>query len=195
MNVFLWGFLSFFILFSCAIGETGAKSMNKHPVVLMTTSLGKVQIELYPDKAPVTVKNFLTYVNEKFYDGTTFHRVIPKFMIQGGGFLPNMNQKQTNATITNEAGNGLKNGEGTIAMARTNDVNSATSQFFINVADNAFLDHRDDTAQGFGYCVFGKVISGMDVVHKIEHVATQTIGPFQNVPSTPVIIESIRLEK
>ncbi len=166
---------------------------EKAPVVVLKTSMGEVKIELYPDKAPITVKNFLDYVEAKHYDGTIFHRVIPQFMIQGGGFTPDMQQKPTKAPIKNEAGNGLKNTNGTIAMARTGVVDSATSQFFINTKDNAFLDHRDETPSGFGYAVFGKVVSGMDVLKKIEAVPTTTKGPHQNVPTTPVVIESARL--
>ena len=166
---------------------------GKNPAVVVKTSLGEVTIELYPDKAPITVKNFLEYVEAKQYDGTIFHRVIPAFMIQGGGFTPDMQQKSTRAPIKNEAGNGLKNVPGTIAMARTGVVDSATAQFFINTKDNAFLDHRDETPAGFGYAVFGKVVSDMDVVGKIEAVATTSKGPHQNVPSTPVVIESVRL--
>jgi cyclophilin family peptidyl-prolyl cis-trans isomerase len=135
----------------------------------------------------------IVYVNEKFYDGTIFHRVIPAFMIQGGGFDKDMNQKKTKAPIKNEAGNGLKNTSGTIAMARTSDPNSATAQFFINTKDNAFLDHKNDSPQGMGYAVFGKVVGGMDVVKKIEQVQTTTKKPNENVPVTPVIIESVRV--
>src|SRR5581483_12431173 len=147
-----------------------AKSKGGNPVVIISTSIGDIKIELYPDKAPETVKNFLSYVNDKFYDGTIFHRVIPGFMIQGGGFTPDMQQKPTNPSVKNEAANGLKNEVGTLAMARTPDPNSATAQFFINVKDNDFLDYKDSSVQGFGYCVFGKVIEGMDVVRKIELV-------------------------
>ena len=164
-----------------------------NPVVVMKTSMGEVKIELDKAKAPVTVDNFLGYVNDKFYDGTIFHRVIPAFMIQGGGFDKDMTQKKTKAPIKNEAGNGLKNLTGTIAMARTGDPNSATAQFFINTKDNAFLDHKNDTPQGMGYAVFGKVVDGMDVVKKIEQVQTTTRSPYENVPVTPVIIESIRV--
>jgi cyclophilin family peptidyl-prolyl cis-trans isomerase len=164
-----------------------------NPVVLMKTSLGDVTIELDKAKAPVTVENFLVYVNDKFYDGTVFHRVIPAFMIQGGGFDKDMNQKKTKAPIKNEAGNGLKNTNGTLAMARTSDPNSATAQFFINTKDNPFLDHRNDTPQGYGYAVFGKVVGGVDVVKKIEQVQTTTRAPHENVPATAVIIESVRV--
>jgi len=174
------------------VTTVGAKE-GGNPVVVMKTSLGDVKIELDKAKAPVTVDNFLVYVNDKFYDGTIFHRVIPAFMIQGGGFDKDMNQKKTKAPIKNEAGNGLKNVTGTIAMARTSDPNSATAQFFINTKDNAFLDHKNDSAQGYGYAVFGKVVDGMDVVKKIEQVQTTTRPPYENVPVTPVVIESIRV--
>jgi cyclophilin family peptidyl-prolyl cis-trans isomerase len=174
-----------------AAGAGAAEGGN--PVVLMKTSMGDVKIELDKGKAPVTVENFLVYVNDKFYDGTIFHRVIPAFMIQGGGFDKDMNQKKTKAPIKNEAGNGLKNLNGTIAMARTGDPNSATAQFFINTKDNPFLDHKNDTPQGMGYAVFGKVVDGADVVKKIEQVQTTTRSPYENVPVTPVIIESIRV--
>ena len=174
------------------VTTVGAKE-GGNPVVVMKTSLGDVKIELDKAKAPVTVDNFLVYVNDKFYDGTIFHRVIPAFMIQGGGFDKDMNQKKTKAPIKNEAGNGLKNVTGTIAMARTSDPNSATAQFFINTKDNAFLDHKNDTPQGYGYAVFGKVVDGMDVVKKIEQVQTTTRPPYENVPVTPVVIESIRV--
>ncbi len=172
-----------------------AQAEGKNPMVLISTSLGDIKVELDAQKAPATVQNFLSYVNDKFYDGTTFHRVIPGFMIQGGGMDKDMKEKATKAPIKNEAGNGLKNLNGTIAMARTSDPNSATAQFFINTKDNAFLDHRDDSVQGYGYAVFGKVVDGMDVVKKIEAVQTTTKMPHQNVPVTPVVIESVTLEK
>jgi len=168
-------------------------SAAKAPRVLMKTSLGEITIELYPDKAPITVKNFLDYVDAKFYDGTIFHRVIPGFMNQGGGFTADMQQKPTRAPIKNEAGNGLKNTVGTVAMARTGVVDSATAQFFVNTADNAFLDHRDETAPGFGYAVFGKVVNGIDVVKKIAAVPTANKGGLQNVPVTAIVIESVRM--
>jgi len=177
----------------CTMAEDGKPQNPNDPIVLMSTSLGDVKIELFKDKAPATVENFLSYVNEKAYDGTIFHRVIPAFMIQGGGFTTDMKQKPTKAPIKNEAGNGLKNGLGTIAMARTSDVDSATAQFFINTKDNVFLDHKDDTMQGFGYCVFGKVIEGLNVVQKIEAVETGTKGMYENVPNEPVVIKSIRV--
>ena len=183
------------LLVMAAYAATAARAEGKNPMVLMSTSMGDIKIELNEEKAPVTVKNFLAYVNDKFYDGTIFHRVIPDFMIQGGGFDKDMNQKATKAPIKNEAGNGLKNEVGTIAMARTGVVDSATAQFFINVKDNAFLNHRDESAGGFGYAVFAKVVDGMDVVHKIEHVQTTTKGPNQNVPVEGVIIKSITMVK
>ena len=166
-------------------GETPVK----HPTVVMKTSLGSVTIELYPDEAPESVKNFLQYVNDKFYDGTIFHRVISNFMVQGGGFTPDGKQKATRAPIKNEAANKVKNELGTVAMARTSEPNSATAQFFINVKDNGFLDYRDSSPQGIGYCVFGKVTAGMDVVDKIKAVPTGA----QDVPKTQVVIESIRV--
>jgi cyclophilin family peptidyl-prolyl cis-trans isomerase len=168
---------------------------GKNPMVLISTSMGDIKVELYEDKAPIAVKNFLAYVNDKYYDGLIFHRVIPDFMIQGGGMDKDMKEKATKPPIKNEAGNGLKNDTGTLAMARTGVVDSATAQFFINVKDNAFLNHRDDTQAGYGYAVFGKVVDGMDVVHKIEHVQTGNKGPHQNVPTEPVVIKSITLLK
>lgn len=165
----------------------------KHTRVLMKTSLGDIKIELFDDRAPITVKNFLAYVQDRFYDGTIFHRVIPNFMIQGGGFDKNLDPKPTKPPIKNEATNGLKNVTGTIAMARTSVVDSATSQFFINVKDNAFLDHRDASPQGYGYAVFGKVVEGMDVVLKIAQVPTQRVGMHEAVPKEPVVIESVRI--
>jgi cyclophilin family peptidyl-prolyl cis-trans isomerase len=160
-------------------------------VVVMDTSLGAVTIELDGDKAPVTVANFLGYVDDKFYDGTVFHRVIPDFMIQGGGFAVGMRQKPTKASIKNESTNGLANKRGTLAMARTNNPDSATAQFFINVKDNDFLD-RAKAGDKVGYCVFGKVTAGMDVVDKIKAVKTGSRGGFQDVPAQDVVINSIR---
>lgn len=165
-----------------------------NPVVKMATSLGTIRIELDAERAPATTQNFLSYVNDKFYDGLIFHRVIPGFMIQGGGFDAQMSQKQTKSPIKNEAANGLKNETGTIAMARTNAVDSATAQFFINVKDNDFLNHRSTSADGFGYAVFGRVIEGMDVVQKIEKVKTGNRGFHQDVPVETVVIESVTVE-
>jgi cyclophilin family peptidyl-prolyl cis-trans isomerase len=170
---------------------SGEKGTN--PVVLMQTNKGAIKIELDQEKAPISVRNFLDYVKAGHYDGTIFHRVIPGFMIQGGGFDAKMLQKPTGAPIKNEATNGLKNLTGTIAMARTNVVDSATAQFFINVVDNAFLDHKNQSPQGFGYAVFGKVVEGMDVVKTIEKVPTANRGGHQNVPVDAVVIESVRL--
>lgn len=166
-----------------------AMSEDKNPEVLFKTSMGDIVIELYPDKAPVTVKNFLRYVSEGKYDGTIFHRVIDGFMIQGGGMTPDMKEQQTYAPIKNEAGNGLKNDKGTIAMARTQVVDSATAQFFINLKDNDFLNHRDESPRGYGYAVFGKVVKGMDVVEKIGKVKTGAKGFHRDVPKEPVVIE------
>jgi len=161
--------------------------------VLIKTNLGDMTVELYPDKAPKSVENFLAYVNGKFYDGTIFHRVIDNFMIQGGGFTPELRQKATRPAIANEAKNGLSNTRGTLAMARTGDPNSATAQFFINVVDNPRLDFTSEAnGSTWGYCVFGKVISGLDVVDKIKAVPTGAQGPFKSdVPTTPVVIEKI----
>ena len=172
------------------VAANGARAAN--PVVVMETSAGTVKIELFEDKAPITVKNFLTYVEDKHYDGLIFHRVIEDFMIQGGGFEPGMKEKKTKDPIKNEAANGLSNLRGTLAMARTNDPNSATAQFFINVKDNKFLDKADTNA---GYAVFAKVIEGMDVVDKIKAVKTSTKGSHENVPKEDVVIKSIRLVK
>lgn len=161
-----------------------------NPTVVMTTSAGTITIELYEDKAPITVKNFLGYVDDKFYDGTIFHRVISNFMVQGGGFLPGMSQKKTKANIKNESGNGLSNKVGTLAMARTSVPDSASSQFFINLVDNEFLD-RAKSQDGVGYCVFGKVTEGMDVVNKIKAVKTGTKAGHENVPLQDVTIQSV----
>ena len=162
--------------------------------VKMETSMGDITLELNGDKAPDTVANFVEYANAGFYDGTIFHRVIEKFMIQGGGFDADMKQKKTNAPIRNEADNGLKNDTGTIAMARTSDPNSATAQFFINVKDNDFLNHTAPTTQGWGYAVFGKVTDGMDVVHTIEKVDTSIRSGMQDVPSETVTINKVTVQ-
>ncbi len=159
------------------------------PVVVLDTSLGQVWVMLDPDAAPATVANFLAYVEAGSYDGTVFHRVIPGFMAQGGGFDMAMVRRDTRAPVMNEADNGLRNARGTIAMARTGDPHSATSQFFINLKDNAFLDHTSKTPQGWGYCVFGKVVRGMDVVDSMAAVPTTSKGMMQDVPSTPIVIQ------
>jgi cyclophilin family peptidyl-prolyl cis-trans isomerase len=185
--------LTSFVLVYLILSLTGATMSEAKTVkVMMKTSLGEIEIELDEDKAPITVKNFLSYVDERFYDGTIFHRVIKNFMIQGGGFGTDMQQKKTKAAIKNEADNGLKNVTGTIAMARTMVVDSATAQFFINVKDNSSLDFRDKSSHGFGYAVFGKVTKGMDVVEKIKSVPTTSKSMHQDVPVTTVIIESIK---
>jgi peptidyl-prolyl cis-trans isomerase B (cyclophilin B) len=165
--------------------------MASSNTVVMETSQGTVKIELDAAKAPISVKNFLAYVDDKFYDGTIFHRVIPNFMIQGGGFQPGMKQKATKGEIKNESANGLSNARGTLAMARTSVPDSATSQFFINVKDNTFLD-KAQAQDGVGYAVFGKVIEGMDVVDKIKAVKTGTKGGHGDVPLVDVMINSIR---
>jgi peptidyl-prolyl cis-trans isomerase B (cyclophilin B) len=186
------------ILFCLAAGpvpgqEKAAPKEGKNPMVLLSTNMGDIKIELFPDKAPKTVENFLAYVKSGQYDGLIFHRVIPGFMIQGGGLDKDMREKKTERPpIQNEASNGLKNTVGTVAMARTSDPHSASAQFFINVKDNGFLDHRSQTPQGWGYAVFGKVTEGMDVVRKIENVPTTTKGPHQNVPQEAVVIQSAR---
>ena len=166
-----------------------------YPVVVIETSMGTIKVELYEDKAPITVKNFLSYVDKKHYDGTIFHRVINGFMVQGGGFDETMKERDTAAPIKNEAANGLKNTVGMLAMARTNVPDSATAQFFINVKDNTFLDFRDPSPQGIGYAVFGKVISGMDVVDKIKAVRTTMKNGMGDVPEQAVIMKSVKREK
>ena len=171
---------------ACALLALPAVAAN--PMVKMTTNLGEMEIELFPDKAPLTVDNFLKYVDAGFYNGTLFHRVIPGFMIQGGGFTVGMQQKPTQPPVQNEADNGLKNTVGTLAMARTMDPHSATAQFFINVANNGFLDHTQKSLNGWGYAVFGKVTRGLDVAMKIADVPRGTVGPFGDVPKQDVII-------
>lgn len=168
--------------------------MAAQPEIKINTNQGPIILELYPEKAPKTVENFLSYVNDGFYNGTIFHRVIANFMIQGGGFDQALTQKPTKSPIENEAANGLRNETGTIAMARTSDPHSATAQFFINVANNAFLNHTAPTMRGYGYTVFGKVIEGMDVVNKIAASSTGSKGIFaSDVPKNTIIIESIEL--
>ena len=172
--------------------DTNTVSTASNVVVIIETSEGNITAELFASKAPASVSNFLAYVDSQFYDGTIFHRVIKNFMVQGGGFTPQMVQKSTKPPVKNEAGNGLKNERGTLAMARTAVVDSATAQFFINLVDNGFLDHRNDTPQGFGYCVFGKVIEGLNVVDDIGKVRTGNKSGFDDVPMEPVTIKSIR---
>lgn len=166
-----------------------AGAVPQNPRVELQTTLGGIELELYPVKAPLSVRNFLHYVRAGFYNGTVFHRVIPGFMIQGGGFTTALKEKPTGAPIRNEADNGLKNRVGTISMARTSDPNSATAQFFINTADNHFLNFRAKTTTGWGYAVFGRVIRGMGVVRRIEAVPTETLGPFQHLPVHAVVIK------
>ncbi len=167
--------------------DTTPKGGN--PVVQLDTSMGSIKVELYPEKSPISVKNFLAYVREGHYDGLIFHRVIKDFMIQGGGFTKDMQERKgKHPPIKNEADNGLKNERGTLAMARTGVVDSATAQFFINTVNNDFLNHKGKTPQGYGYAVFGKVIEGLDVVDKIRAVPTGSAGSFQDVPKSPVTI-------
>jgi peptidyl-prolyl cis-trans isomerase B (cyclophilin B) len=168
-------------------------STEKNPRAILETSMGNITVELFKDKAPISVRNFLSYAKEEFYDGLIFHRVIKEFMIQGGGMDTNMQAKKTKFAIKNEATNGLSNKRGTLAMARTSVVDSATAQFFINVVDNAFLDHRGKTPDLFGYAVFGQVVDGMDVVDAIRQVKTGSKGGHSDVPLEPVTIKSLKL--
>lgn len=169
--------------------------MENNTIVVLETSKGNIEIQLFEKEAPISTENFLNYVNEGYYDGLIFHRVINDFMIQGGGFDKDMNQKPAKEPIKNEATNGLKNDLGTISMARTNVIDSATSQFFINVKNNDFLNHRDTSMQGYGYAVFGKVISGMEIVNEIKSVSTRAVKGFQDVPLEPVIINKAYMKK
>ena len=171
----------------------GDDSKGETRMVTLTTSLGAIELQLDAGSAPKTVSNFITYVEDGYYDGTLFHRVIPNFMIQGGGMRAGLVENPTRAPIQNEADNGLKNLRGTIAMARTGDPHSATAQFFINLKDNSFLDHTEKSPAGWGYAVFGQVISGMDVVDRIASVETGSVGYHENVPIDDVIIEHARL--
>lgn len=167
----------------------------KNPVVNIETTAGEIHIELFKDQAPIGVKNFLDYVDSGYYAGTIFHRVIPGFMVQGGGFDKDLKKKEGKAPIANEAHNGLRNDTGTVAYARTNIVNSATSQFFINTVDNNYLNHRAKTPTGYGYSVFGKVVKGMSVVNKISKTKTGSVKGYQDVPVQPIIIKSAKLVK
>ncbi|MCK9529778.1 MAG: peptidylprolyl isomerase [Gammaproteobacteria bacterium] len=171
----------------------GTAAAANNPRVSLDTSLGEIVVELDPAKAPKTVENFLQYVRDGHYDGTIFHRVIDGFMIQGGGFTADMEQKPTRGPIMNEADNGLRNAVGTIAMARTNDPHSATAQFFINVANNSGLDFREKTPRAWGYAVFGRVVEGMGVVGQIKSAPTTSVGPFQDVPREPIVIRKATL--
>ncbi len=176
------------LLLPLASFAAGPAAETANPRVRMTTSAGVIELELDVQKAPKSTANFMRYVDSGFYNGTIFHRVIPRFMIQGGGFKPGMKEKKTGEPIQNEADNGLKNTAGTIAMARTPDPHSASAQFFINTVDNLSLDHRDKTLYGWGYAVFGKVTKGMDVVKKIEQAANGNVGMHQNVPLQNIVI-------
>ena len=184
--------VSALVVLAAVVPGNTEETAKGNPKVVLDTSKGEIVIELFADKAPVTVQNFLAYVDAKFYDGTIFHRVIPNFMIQGGGFTADMNQKTTNDPIENEADNGLKNQRGTIAMARTSDPHSATGQFFINSVDNDFLNFKSKTPQGWGYAVFGKVVEGIEVIDNISAVKTKTQGMYQDVPAEAVVINSAR---
>ena len=179
---------------TCALALSITIAFAANPQVELKTNLGIITVELYPDKAPQTVKNFLEYVQSDFYKGTVFHRVIAGFMIQGGGFSQDFTQKPVRDPVQNEAANGLKNETGTIAMARTPNPHSATAQFFINVGQNTFLNHTAPNARGYGYAVFGRVVKGMDVVNKIAQLATGPGGPFpSDVPRQEVVIQDVRL--
>ena len=204
VRVWLLSFLSFSMAVSSFGADDTKLSANRNdnvtektkdpgnPVIVIETSLGTIKAELWPDKARETVENFLHYTDDHFYDGLIFHRVMKRFMIQGGGFTPDMKEKSTRSPIQNEARSDTRNDRGTLAMARTSIINSATSQFFINLIDNGFLNHRNDTPQGFGYCVFGQVIEGIEIVDKIGATKTGNHGRFSDVPVTTVTIKSIR---
>jgi len=182
------------VLLTLSVALAGNAVAQDTPQVRLETSKGAITLELYPEKAPKSVENFLGYVRDGFYDGTIFHRVIDGFMVQGGGFTQDYTRKPTQAPIENEADNGLSNRTGTVAMARTRDPHSATAQFFINVSDNTFLDHTAKSPRGWGYAVFGEVVDGMDVVNAIKSVKTGPAGPFpKDVPQEPVVIESARV--
>lgn len=187
----LFIYLTAFVLMAWSFSARADAKHLINPEVIISTNLGDIKVKLNSEKAPITTENFLKYTEKKHYDGTTFHRVIPSFMIQGGGHLPDMKEKETLAPIKNEAKNGLSNKRGTIAMARTNEVDSASAQFFINVVDNQKLDYYDQNH--YGYAVFGEVVEGMDVVDKIKEVKTTTKGPYADVPVDTVLIKSVRL--
>jgi len=175
--------------------EAMPKETSTPPVVVIETSMGTMKAKLWQDTSPITVANFLKYVDEGFFDGTVFHRVMEGFMVQGGGFLPGMKEKPSGSPIKNEASREALNKRGTLAMARTTVVDSATSQFFVNLVDNAFLDHKDKSPRGFGYCAFGKLTDGLDVLDAIGKVKTTRVGPHGDVPAEDVLIKSIRREK
>jgi cyclophilin family peptidyl-prolyl cis-trans isomerase len=177
------------------LAAAGAHAQDANPIVRLETSKGEIRVELFAERAPKTVENFLAYVRDGHYDGTVFHRVIPGFMIQGGGFTESYDRKPTDAPIRNEADNGLSNDRGTIAMARTGDPHSATAQFFINLSDNDFLDHKAKTRRGWGYAVFGEVVSGLGTVDEIAQVPTGAVGPFpKDAPREPVVIQDASVE-
>ena len=180
-----------FLVTALLISSFNLIAADKKSMVLMKTTFGDIEIELFDEKAPETVKNFLRYVDEGFYKGTIFHRVIDNFMMQGGGFTRDFKRRPTHNPVKNEAHNGLTNDRGTIAMARTNIVDSATSQFFINFKDNNFLNHTSKTPQGYGYCVFGRVVKGMSVVNRVAKVKVAPQSGHRHAPTTPIIIESI----
>ena len=202
IHALAWPVRRWTLVAACVLNITACQAQDQTPppeperksMITIKTSQGTMQAELYADKAPETVKNFLLYVKAGHYNGTIFHRVIKGFMIQGGGFTKDFAEKPTRAPIRNEAANGLKNVRGTLAMARTSDIHSATSQFFINVVDNGFLDYRASTPEGFGYCVFGKVTQGLDVVDKIRAVRTGNHGSYGDVPVEPVEILEITVQ-
>lgn len=190
-----WGVLALAVAITFSFNTHAIAGDKMNPKVRLKTNFGDILLELNREKAPKSVDNFLAYMNEGFYDSTIFHRVIDGFMLQGGGFMQDYKRKDTKPTIDNEAENGLKNNRGTLAMARTNMPHSGSSQFFINVVDNDFLNHRSPTQEGWGYAVFGKVTQGMDVVDKIRKVPTGSGGPFpKDVPQDPVVILKATLE-
>jgi cyclophilin family peptidyl-prolyl cis-trans isomerase len=176
-------------------GQSSVQPAAGNPVVMVETSAGSFTIELFKEQAPVSVENFLRYANEGFYTGTIFHRVVPGYVIQGGGYTEDLTQKATRPPIQNEATNGLRNRRGTVAMARTQVLRSATSQFFVNLADNTRLDHVDYSPDGFGYAVFGRIIDGMDVVDRIGATPTAERGGMENVPVTPVVIKAVTVTR
>lgn len=176
-------------------GAPASRSAAANPIVVIATSLGDITVELFQDRAPISVANFMQYSSDGFYVGTIFHRVVPRFVIQGGGLTARMEEKPARPPIQNEATNGLRNLRGTLSMARTRALRSATSQFYINLADNVPLDHRGFTPDEFGYAVFGRVIAGMDVVDAIAGVKTGTSGPYQDVPVEPVVIKNVTIKQ